>query len=253
MKLTYDQKKHFFEHGYVVVPGVVPPVMVDSAVKAINHSLGQEGIDPAQLTKFRAQSYCPEVTNSPEITGLFNATPASALVESVIGEGCLLPVTGCQIALRFPGYADPPNPSKPHLDGMYSPTNGMKEGTIMNFTALVGVMLSDLPTPYAGNFMVWPGTHRIFEKYFQEHGPQALLEGMPKVDMPEPVGVTARAGDIVIAHYMLGHSASPNVSAHVRYACFFRLWHKDQKRDSLETMTDIWKFWPGIRETFSAP
>jgi hypothetical protein len=250
MQLTYAQKKHFFDHGYVVVPGVVPRVMVDEAVKAINHSLGQEGIDPAQLTKFRAQTYCPEITNSPVITGLFNNTPARALVESMTGENTILPVTGGQIALRFPSMVDPPKPHSPHIDGMYSPTNGMEEGTIVNFTALVGVMLSDQLTEYAGNFMVWPGTHRLFEKYFQEHGPLKLLEGMPKVDMPDPVGVTGRAGDIVIAHYMLGHTASPNVSPHVRYTCFYRLWHKDQPRDSLETMSDIWKYWPGIREAF---
>ncbi len=69
---------------------------------------------------------------------------------------------------------------------MYSPTNGVKEGTIGNFTALVGVFLSDLPEPFAGNFTVWPGSHRLYETYFREQGPQALLKGMPKVDLPEP-------------------------------------------------------------------
>ena|SRR5579883_56977 len=250
MNLTYEQKKQIFEDGYTVIRGVVPQIMVDSAIKAINHSLGDMGIDPSQLTKFRAQSYCEEITHTAPIADLFNKTPALALAESAIGEGSLNPVTGGQIALRFPSYADPPPVARPHLDGMYSPTNGMKEGTIMNFTALVGVILSDLPAENAGNFTVWPGTHRIFEKYFQEHGPLALLEGMPKVEMPKPVGVTGRAGDIVIAHYMLGHGASANISPHIRYGIFFRLWHKDQSRDSLETMTDLWKYWPGIREAF---
>ena len=35
-------------------------VMVDAAVKAINHSFGN-GIDPAQTITFQAQSFCPEL------------------------------------------------------------------------------------------------------------------------------------------------------------------------------------------------
>lgn len=250
MKLTYDQKKKLFDDGYVVIPGVVPPAMVDAAVKAINHSLGQEGMDPAQLTKFRAQSYCPEIQSSPAIAGLVNDTPAISLLESVVGEGKLLPMRGAQIALRFPNFADPPKAPGPHIDGMYSPTNGMKEGEIGTFTALIGVLLSDLPTENAGNFAVWPGTHRLNEAYFREHTPQALLKGMPKIEMPEPVGITGRAGDIVFAHYLLSHSASPNVSPYIRYACFFRAKHKENDEKKWEGMTDIWMHWPGIRETF---
>lgn len=39
MKVTHAQKMEFYKKGYVRVPGVVPSVMVDAAVKAINHSL----------------------------------------------------------------------------------------------------------------------------------------------------------------------------------------------------------------------
>lgn len=252
MNLTYDQKKSLFDDGYVVIPGVVPRVMVEAAVKAINHSLGEKGMDPAQLTQFRAQSYCPEIQSSPAIAGLVNDTPALSLLESVVGEGCLLPMRGGQVALRFPSFADPPGLPRPHLDGMYSPTNGMKEGEIGTFTALIGVFLSDVPTENAGNFTVWPGTHRLNEAYFREHTPQALLEGMPKIDMPAPVAVTGRAGDIVIAHYMLAHGVTPNTSPYVRYACFFRAKHKENDEHKWEMMTNIWMHWPGIRETFQS-
>ena len=247
MQLTNVQKQHFIEYGFVQISGVVPRVMVDAAVRAINHSVG-EGIDPAQLTKFRSQSYCPEVSGTPAITGLLNDTPLFSMCESLIGEGTLKRAGGGQIALRFPGLQDPPRPPGGHLDGMYSPHNGVKEGTIGNFTALVGVLLSDLPEENAANFTVWPGTHRLFEKYFQQHGPESLLNGMPKVEMPEPRQITGRAGDAVICHYQLAHGIAPNVSPHVRYATFFRLKHRDHDTHPMEVMTDIWKDWAGLRE-----
>lgn len=246
MELTRAQKLEFIENGYVVVPGVVPQIMVDAALRAINHSLG-EGMDPARMATFRSQSYCPEVQFAPEISGLLNATPALSLAESLVGKGQLRSVEAGQIALRFPMLGDPA-PPRPHLDGMYSPTNGVPEGTIQNFTMLVGVFLSELAQPYAGNFTVWPGSHRIFEQHFREHGPQSLLEGMPKVELPEAVQVQAQPGDVALCHYQLAHGAVQNVSPYVRYAIFFRLTHVNHADQKWETMTDIWLEWAGLHD-----
>jgi ectoine hydroxylase-related dioxygenase (phytanoyl-CoA dioxygenase family) len=135
---------------------------------------------------------------------------------------------------------------------MYTPTNGVKKGTIGNFTALIGVLLSDLPGPDAGNLAVWPGTHRSFETYFREHGPQALLEGMPQVEMPEPVQITGHAGDAVLCHYQLAHGIAGNASPHIRYAIYFRLSHVDHESVHWECMTDIWREWEGMQEVLAA-
>ena len=217
MQLSYAQKQAIFEEGYVHVRGVVPRVMVNAALRAINSSLG-EGMNKEDLPRFRAQSYCPELQSTPVISDLVNKTPAWSLAESVIGEGKIKPVRGGQIALRFPTMQDPPGPPGPHLDGMYSPNNGVPEGEIRNFTMLVGIVLSDVPEPFAGNLAIWPGTHRQFEQYFREYGPDALLQGMPKVEMPEPVQLTAHAGDIILCHYQLAHGITANVSPNPRYA-----------------------------------
>ncbi|MEZ4662293.1 MAG: hypothetical protein R2911_32485 [Caldilineaceae bacterium] len=56
MQLSHHQKAEFVRRGFVKVPGVVPQVMVNEALRAINHSLG-EGIDPAQVPIFRSRSY----------------------------------------------------------------------------------------------------------------------------------------------------------------------------------------------------
>jgi hypothetical protein len=245
VNLTIDQKRHFAEHGFVHVPGVVPRIMVDRALQAINHSLG-EGMDPAEITRFRARSYCPELQGTPPITDLLNRTPAFALAESLVGEGNIAPVSSGQIALRFPTMQDPPPLPNPHLDGMHTPTNGVPAGEILSFTLLLGVMLSDLDRPFAGNLAVWPGTHRIYEHYFRERGPQSLLQGMPDVPIPPPVQLTGRAGDVVLCHYQLAHGISPNVSPHVRYAIYFRLHHVAHATQKWEAMTNIWLEWDGL-------
>ena len=176
MELTYAQKQEIFKNGFVKVPGVVPQVMVEAALRAINSGVG-EGMNADEMVTFRSRSYCPELQGEPVITDLLNRTPAWELAESAIGAGRITRAKGGQIALRFPSMQDPPPKPGGHLDGMHSPHNGVPKGVIRNFTMLVGVYLSYVPQPYSGNFTVWPGTHHVYEKYFQEHGPESLLEG----------------------------------------------------------------------------
>ena len=247
MELTSTQKQQIYEHGYVRVPQVIPRIMVSAALRAINHSVG-EGMNAEEIIQMRAQTFCRELTREPVITDLINRTPAWSLAESAIGAGKIRAIGSGQIALRFPSVQDPPPSARPHLDGMYSPTNGVPEGTIQNFTALLAVLLSDLPEPHAGNFTVWPGTHHRYERYFREHTPQSLLNGMPDIPLPEPIQITGQAGDIVLCHYQIAHGVTPNASPHVRYAIFFRLTHVDHEAQKWESMTDIWREWDGMRE-----
>jgi len=248
MVVTTEQKRIFFERGILPLPGIVPQELVLRARRAINAYLGANGMDPNELTKYRAQSYCPGLGKEPPITDLYNASPIREVAEAMIGEGKIKPVGGGQIALRFPSLDETPRPPGPHIDGMYSPTNGVKEGTIGNFTALVGVFLSDVPEPFSGNFSYWPGSHRLYETYFREQGPQSLLKGMPPVEIGAPEQFTGRAGDAALVHYQLAHGIAGNISSNIRYAIFFRLLHVDHDQYHWECMTDIWKEWDGMKE-----
>jgi hypothetical protein len=251
MELSLTQKQHLFEDGFVTLPGAVPRALVDAARKAINASLGNEGIDPAQLVKFRSQSYCPELQSAPLIADLVCASPVWSYAESAIGLGKLAPLARAQIALRFPSIA-PPSPPHPHLDGMYTPTNGVPKGFILSFTALVGIILSDVPDADMGNLTVWPGSHKLYAEYFNANGPQALLEGMPQVALPKPRQLTGQPGDAVLCHYQLGHGIAGNSSPNIRYAVYFRLIHVDHNAAKWECMTDIWREWAGMREVIDA-
>lgn len=255
MELTYEQKKHLYDYGFLKIPGVVPQVMIDHALQTINSSVGK-GMNVSDMTIFSTQSFCPDIKHTEPISDIFNKTPIASLCESAIEKGQINPAKGAQVALRFP---HPPNTDKPlpkpsaHIDGTYAPNNGVPKGEIHNFTMLVGVYLSDVPKPNAGNFTVWPGTHWKFAEYFRKHGPEALAGGMPKIDdMPEPEQLCGQAGDIFIAHHLCGHTAMPNYSPHVRYALFFRVWRADRNGRVFqrEAITDPFYEWTGIRKLF---
>lgn len=248
MKLTHEQKQEFYERGVLKLPGIVPQELVLQARRAINAFIGQNGMDPNELSRYSAQSYCPGLGSEPVITDLYNASPLKAIAESLIGAGAIKPVRNGQIALRFPSLNDTPREPGPHIDGMYTPTNGVKKGTVANFTALVGVFLSDLPEPYAGNFTAWPGSHRTYETYFREQGAQALINGLPPVEIGKPEQLIGLAGDAVLCHYQLGHGNAGNISPNTRYALFFRLVHVDHENYHWECMTDIWREWAGMAD-----
>jgi len=191
MKLSLEQRQQILSDGYTIIPGAIPRVMVEQALNAINADLG-EGIDPEQVPIYRSRSFCPALQSSPVITDLFNKTPVLPLVESLLGEGQVRPVGGGQLAIRFPRIGDPPDRLGCHLDGMYSKLNGVKEGSISNFTMLAVVLLSDLTGPWQGNFTVWPGSHLKFEAWFREHGPNRCSTGCRRSIMPSRGSSRAR-------------------------------------------------------------
>jgi hypothetical protein len=245
VKLNADQQEALLEDGYATVPGMVPAAPLSAALRAINHSLGQ-GLPPADLPVFRSRSFCPELQRAPVILDLLRATPAWLLAESLLGEGRVEAVRSGQIALAFP-QTEPPEAPYPHLDGLHTPTNGVPAGEVRSFTLLVGVILSDVTGPGAGNLTVWPGSHRRYESYFRDHGPKSLLGGMPPIALPDPVEVIGRVGDVVLCHYQLAHAVGANTSPHVRYAVYFRLKSRGHDGRRWECLTDLWKEWPGLR------
>ena len=189
---------------------------------------------------------------APAITDLLNASDVWSLAESAIGAGQIRSVDGGQIALRFPSQ-EPVRAPHPHLDGMYTPTNGVPKGVIRNFTALVGVVLSRIPHDDVGNLTVWPGTHRQYERYFRERGPEALLEAcppfrcLPRGSSPaSPATPSWRTINSAMASPATRRptSATPSTSASSTSTTTAIHW---------ECMTDIWREWDGMRDVIAAP
>ena len=246
MLLGAEERRALVADGYVVLPAVVPREQALAALAAINASLGEDGIPKDELARMRAQTFCPDLVSAPPILELFRGTALAEIAEAALGTGKVRAPTAAQIALRFPSPRAPRKEPRPHIDGMPQAQNGVAPGTIYHFTALAGVFLSDASEPDEGNFTVWPGTHRALADHFAAHGTDELLERFPPIALPPPRQLTVRAGDAVLAHYLLAHSVAPNLGPHIRYAVFFRLFHEDHDPASNAAMVDLWHEWEGL-------
>lgn len=256
MALTEEQKRGFFRDGFLHVTDVVPSRLVARARRAINNSLGA-GIDPNQLVRFNNQSFCPELRDDSRLLRLATTPDVWSYVRALLGDHRVVRPKGCQIALRFPlPEGTPRQITGGHIDGYHTPRNGVPDdGVVRSFTMLLGIMLSDVPTPFSGNFTAWPGTHRRMARYFRDHGVNTLHGGdvlSLGLRLPKPVAVTGKAGDIVLAHYQVAHTVSPNLSGDIRYMCFFRLSVRGLANHRVESMLDIWRDWPKLRPVHQA-
>ena len=239
------------EQGSLHLPDVVPASLVLRARRAINHSLGA-GFDRSDVVQMNARSFCEELVTEPRLVGLATNRPVWSCVRSLLGDGRVERPRECQIALRFPRPEGTPRTlDAPHIDGYRTPDNGLPDdGTVYNFTMLLGIFLSDVDAPLSGNFTVWPGTHLRLERYFREHGVHSLERGevtASRIRLPRPVPLTGKSGDIVLAHYQLAHAASPNLSGYIRYMCFFRLSVRGLAGNRVASMLDLWRDWPRLR------
>lgn len=244
MELNEAQKRKMLEDGYVVLPNVVPRTLIVEALREINHRLGLGRVQTMDVYA-DARDYWSDDVNSPAIMDLLFKSPLWALCESPLGgpDSLAYPATG-QIALRFPSVNNSHGGPASHIDGFYSP-NAKKP--ISRFTMLAGVLLSDLPDKFMGNLTVYPGTHRTIAEYIAKNGTDSLRAGIGrKIEMPEGVQITGKAGDAVICHYQLAHDKEQNLSHQIRYAAYWRLWHKHAESCQTEGLTDIWREWPAI-------
>lgn len=249
--LAPEQKQQFVADGYLHIPAVVPGNMMRRALRAINHSIGHVGKTGGDPARFTEDSFCHELQQSPLVTDIFNRTPIISLVEDLLGRGNVLPVEHVQIAPRFPLSPDQgPQPYDGHLDGIGVGTNGMAQGVyVRHFTILAVVYLVDVPEPESGNFMVWPHSHIEFQDYFRQVGHAVLGQGIPHIDLTrEGIMITGSAGDVILAHHQLQHTAGHNISPHVRHALISRMQHRDIELVGKDAYTDIWQEWAGLAQ-----
>ena len=99
--------------------------------------------------------------------------------------------------------------------------------------------MTDQTSLDAGNLCVWPGSHRKVAAYLRERGPDALVGSAPypPVDLDLPRQVTGRAGDVLLAHYMLGHNMGGNTTSTTREVLYFRMRrneHRARWRDAVQ-------------------
>ncbi|GLY85799.1 phytanoyl-CoA dioxygenase family protein [Actinoallomurus iriomotensis] len=238
--LSDAQIKEFAERGHIVVPQVVPGDLLDEAAQRIDEVAAA---DPPAEDERGPHFYFLETKDEPALIAPLTGGPAFGLAEDLAGRGTLDVPWQVQVALNIPPYSH--RPGGPHIDAAHAePADGPIRGT---FTLLAGILMTDQLTENAGNLWVWPGTHLTHAAYFREHGPRMFC-AYPPIDLPEPEQITGRAGDLLLAHYLLGHNIGGNYeSDQTRRALYFRLSTTDHASHRSEFLQDAWLDYEPIR------
>lgn len=250
--LIAEQRAHFAEHGHLVLRGLVPPLAIRAARRAIAAALeADESI--GEMPRFLADTFCPDIVQRPEILALLDPV-RPAITELFASEpSTRAPVP--QIALRFPQRARTDARFGFHLDGFPTGLNAVPGGRVFRQTLVAGVYLTPLRGPDRGNFVVWPGSHRFFARFFREldaprflaeHGAEALLGRIRAEDPGPPLQLEVEPGDVVLAHHLLGHGAADNFSLRTREAVYFRVLHPEDDIGDPTPLLDETRFYEGI-------
>jgi hypothetical protein len=244
--LTDEQVDEFAERGFVLVPRVVQDDVLTPAAQRIDEIVAD---DPPAADKRGSHFYFLETQAEPTLMAPLARTAAFSLAEELAGTGTLEIPRQVQIALNIPPYSH--RPSIPHIDaGNPEPTSEPVRGT---FTVLAGILMTDQLTENSGNLWVWPGTHVSHASYFRDRGPQMFC-AYPPIDLPEPEQVNGHAGDLLLAHYLLGHNIGGNYeSEQTRRALYFRISAKDHASHRDEFLQDPWLDYGPIGSRPAAP
>jgi hypothetical protein len=242
--LDRGQVDEFAERGFLVLPRAVPPDVVAAAAEAIDELIER---DPPGADVRGPYNYFPEAAQVPALAAVLTGSPAFGLAESLTGPGTLVVPWQVQVALNIPPF--PHRPGMHHIDGAPS-TPPEPDGRPGTFTMLAGVLMSDQRGQDAGNLWVWPGTHLTHAEYFRQRGPEAFFAagGYPPIRLPEPEQVTGGAGDLLLAHYLLGHNIGGNTSRSVRCAVYFRIKRAGHDPRWREFLQDPWLDYDAVRE-----
>jgi hypothetical protein len=231
--LGRQQMQVFVEHGYVVVPQIIPHDLIIAARQEIQAHITREPPPAAHRGP-----YFYFVTGAlPEpLTALLFDSSAISAAQSLIAPGRFEALDHVQISLNIPHWNH--RPGGPHIDGLTPPELDGRPGT---FTLLAGIFLTDQINEGSGNLWVWPGSHRRAAAYFRQHGPDKLRSSAPypPVELPTPHQVLGRAGDMLLAHYLLGHNMGGNTSATMREVVYFRLRRENHRGRWHDIVQDV--------------
>jgi ectoine hydroxylase-related dioxygenase (phytanoyl-CoA dioxygenase family) len=86
-------------------------------------------------------------------------------------------------------------------------------------------------------------------EYFRTHGADSFFEarGYPPIELPEPIQIRGGTGDVLLAHYLLGHNIGGNTSSGVRRAAYFRVKAKGHDERWREILQDPFLEYEAIR------
>ncbi len=245
--LTPEDKSFFKTNGYLVKHNLISEQQLANALDVVWAHMNCDRANPQSW--INAGPGFPPIGKDPAIRATLYETPVFDMVEELVGKNTLTNSTNPGPHFRFPtGETDWELPKHGHLDGYYTPTNGVPEGTVGRFHVGVTFYLNNV-VHKGGGFTVWPGTHIQAAEYFKTH---ALLcfkggDANQTFTMPQAVEITGPPGTACFWHGQLMHTGCKNSATEIRMAFITRFSRKDIKDHLFEFPDNIWTYYEGIQ------
>lgn len=285
--LSHKELQSFVHNGFIKLSNIVPTHIIRGAKIAVNARLGR----PGGLTPFFRDNETPTLrppSGSDEVTQVLSIAgeeigrvgqdashdplllaPATSMgvwriLNQLIGHGKVSPLSGVQVALRFPDSLDALVVSgaamQSRIDGTCWHTDGLRQGKKHSFSLLVGIALSDnMMQPDNGNLCVWPRSH-LHVHHWMRHPDGKIARPAsggtgwsdsdgPLPDLGPPLQMLLRAGDVIIAHSEIAHCGGIHLGPDIRSMVYYRVRHVNWKEmyESGALVEDMWCDLEGLR------
>ena len=249
--LHAPQLRAFATDGFVVVSGVVAERFLAAADVEIDELVAT---DPPLPGVVGQHFYFLSPAHLPAADAALRESGALQLAEELVQPHRLdHGLDHIQVALNLPPYRH--RPGGPHLDG-HRPDQDRPH----SFSLLAAIFLSDESRPDSGNLWVWPGSHLLHQQLFNQRGANALLpvsghtlslDDPPRLGSPRPV--LAGRGDLLLAHYLLGHNIGGNLTSKTRRILYYRLSCRGHEDRWEQTFLDAFTEYEPVKQTVMHP
>ncbi len=216
--LSPEQKSQYEENGFVLVPGLISPLIAEQAVAALWRVLEADPADPASWARI---SGAHQSFDDPALVACYTPDLLTAAASLAGDDPATFRVPSRAYAINvFPQPGDAWNWPPPHLD------HSIREHGHHVFPRAFRVagmaFLSDV-WPHGAGTVVWPSSHKKLEALARSDPARyetmwALNQDLNTVDLGEPVETTPRRGDVLFYHYLCAHAGSQNTSTQPRLA-----------------------------------
>jgi hypothetical protein len=250
--LTGECLRRFASDGYLILRGVVPEPLLAAADPEIDELIAGTTPDegdcrPGQSTWFAARQRLPRCDD------VLRSSAALAIAHELVSPNVLEHAFDhIQVAITVPPWSH--IPGGPHIDG-----HGPGQDPPFSFTMLAGVLLTDQRETPSGNLWVWPGSHLDHQRLFRERGTKILqrtnghaTQLRPPLELRPPLPITGGRGDLVLAHFLLGHNKGGNTAEHVRRTIYYRLAVSGHAPRWEQTFLDAWTEYPPVQAALTA-
>ena len=247
MRLTDDDLAEFATDGYLLVPGVVPEDLLERADAEVDGLIEAEA--PSGVQEPGQHAWFPTPERLPRCDDVLRRSPALEIAEELVAPARLdHAFDHIQVATTVPRWAHVPG--GPHIDG-HAPGQDPPH----SFTLLAGVPLTDQRRSQAGNLWVWPGSH-LHHHASSTNGdrrsswrPEATRRcSTHRWRCPRRSSSSAARGDLLLAHFLLGHNKGGNTADPVRRTIYYRLSVPGHAGRWEQTFLDPWTDYPRLTD-----